>query len=166
MFSGQFQTTVDPDIGPNVLSGKVTGLAVLDPTEKPPAGERSMLLETGDPFNIRLRWELFGPSVWVVGGYWHVQAFIASIDGTNPPGCGPLGSSVSIPVAITGDPTKFEYVFTVPGTTITQDGLYQITAVINHTPSGAAATSTSYTEMVGFAESGPVKFTTTLAESN
>ena len=44
-----------------------------------------------------------------------------------------------------------------------QPGVYQLTAVINHSPDGNPA---HLTEMVGFAESGPVKFTTTPDESN
>ena len=43
------------------------------------------------------------------------------------------------------------------------DGVYQLTAVINHSPDGNPA---NLTEIVGFAESGPVKYTTTIAESN
>ena len=56
----------------------------------------------------------------------------------------------------------YTYTFDVAANSVT-DGVYQLTAVINHSPDGNPA---HLTEMVGFAESGPVKFTTTTAESN
>jgi len=56
----------------------------------------------------------------------------------------------------------YSFTFNVPGSSVT-DGVYQLTLVINHSPDG---NPNNLTEMVGFAESGPVKFTTTIAESN
>src|SRR5260370_28935944 len=68
---------------------------------------------------------------------------------------------VGIPVA----PTLLTYTFQVPPNKV-REGIYRLTAVINHTPAGAPPNSTSYTQMAGFAESSPVQFTTTPAESN
>jgi hypothetical protein len=164
MFSGQFQTPADPDIGPGILTGTITGMTVLDPTESYPPGEKTSLLEPDDPFNVQLDWKLSGPLVWVVGGTWHLRLFIDDVDGVGPTH-GQLGSTVNIPVVITGDPTPFSYTFQVAANTV-KEGVYRLTAVINHTPAGAPANSTYYTEMVGFAESSPVDFTKTPAESN
>jgi len=164
MFSGQFQTPADPDIAPGILTGTVTGMTVLDPTESYPPGEKTTILEPDDQFNVQLDWKLFGPVVWVVGGTWHLRLFIDDIDGQGPTH-GQLGSTVAMPVVITGDPTLFTYTFQVPPNKV-KEGIYRLTAVINHTPAGAPPNSTSYTEMAGFAESSPVQFTTTPAESN
>ena len=64
--SGSLQTTVTDTGVSNILDGHVTGLDVLDPTEK---NEKTALLEGDDEFDVRLRWELDGAATTVVGGY-------------------------------------------------------------------------------------------------
>jgi hypothetical protein len=67
LVNASFQTPFT-DVGPGLLDGTVTGLTVFDPTEDYPPGEKTMLLETDDPFNVQLDWKLSGRGVWVVGG--------------------------------------------------------------------------------------------------
>lgn len=162
MFTGQFQTPADPDIGPGILTGTITAMIVRDTTESYPPGETTSLLEPDDSFSVELDWQLAGPLVWVVGGYWCLGLFIDDIDGVGTTS-GPL--STPAPFAVpptTSDPMTYTYTFDVPANSVTE-GVYQLTAVINHSPDGDP---NNLTEMVGFAESGPVKFTTTTAESN
>jgi len=100
--------------------------------------------------------------VWVVGGFWVLGLFIDDIDGVGTTS-GPLSAPAVIPVPpTTSDPMTYTFTFNIPANSVT-DGVYQLTAVINHSPDGNPA---NLTEMVGFAESGPVKYTTTIAESN
>jgi hypothetical protein len=155
MFTGSFQTPADPDIGPGILTGTITDLIVRDTSEPPAPGEKTSLLEPDDPFSVEIDWQLAGPLVWVVG------LFIDDIDGVGQTS-GQLGAA-TIPVPPTvSDPMPYSFTFDVPGNSVT-DGVYQLTLVINHSPDG---NPNNLTEMVGFAESGPVKFTTTIAESN
>ena len=53
--------------------------------------------------------------------------------------------------------------FDVPANSVAA-GVYQLVVTINHSPQGGPLGK--LTEMVGFAESTPVKFTSTPAESN
>jgi hypothetical protein len=163
MFTGSFQTPADPDIGPGILTGTITALVVRDTTEKFPPGETTSLLEPDDSFSVEIDWQLAGPLVWVVGGFWHLGLFIDDIDGVGPTS-GPLVTPTPIiPVPpTTSDPMPYSFTFNVPGGTVA-DGVYQLTVVINHSPDGNPG---HLTEMVGFAESGPVMFATTPDESN
>jgi hypothetical protein len=161
MFTGQFQTPADPDIGPGILTGTITGMTIRDTTESFPPGETTSLLEPDDTFSVEIDWQLAGSLVWVVGGSWHLGLFIDDIDGVGQTS-GQLSAAI-IPVPpTTSDPMPYVFTFNVAANTVT-DGVYQLTAVINHSPDGNPA---HLTEMVGFAESGPVKFTTTPDESN
>jgi hypothetical protein len=162
MFNGSFQTPADPDIGPGILTGTITAMIVRDTTEKYPPGEVTSLLEPDDTFSVELDWNLAGPLVWTVGGYWHLGLFIANIDGAGPT-TGSLSSPAPFPVPPTSsDPMDYAYTFNIPANAV-KPGVYQLTAVINHSPDGNPA---HLTEMVGFAESGPVKVTETPDESN
>jgi hypothetical protein len=162
MFTGQFQTPADPDIGPGILTGTITAMTVRDTTESFPPGETTSLLEPDDTFSVEIDWQLAGSLVWIVGGFWHLGLFIDDIDGVGTTS-GPISSPAPIPVPpTTSDPMKYVYTFDIPANTVTP-GVYQLTAVINHSPDGNPA---HLTEMVGFAESGPVKFTSTPDESN
>jgi len=156
--SGSLQTTVTDTGQPNILDGHVTGLHVLDPTEN---NEQTSLLEVDDEFDVVLSWKLTGNSTPVVGGYWIVALYSDDIDGQ-----GLMTGLIAGPdqVSITGgvSPLKFEHKFTVSPPT-PQVGLYQLTAVINHSPTGDP---TKLSEMFGYAESTPIMITQTVVETN
>jgi hypothetical protein len=161
MFTGNFQTPADPDIGPGILTGTITAMIVRDTSEAPAPGEVTSLLEPDDPFSVELDWNLAGPLVWTVGGYWVLGLYIDDIDGVGTTS-GPLAPQVVVPVPpTTSDPMSYTYTFNIAANSVT-DGVYQLTAVINHS---SDANPAHLTEMVGFAESGPVKFTTITAET-
>jgi hypothetical protein len=157
LFNSSFQTPLTDTAAPNALAGAVTAMRVIDPTE----GEDTALLEVDDPTNVRLDWQLTGAATPVVGGSWLVELFIDDVDGVGQTS-GSLGASG--PIAITGgiSPLNFTHTFNIPANSV-RVGLYQLSATINQSPVG---NPNLLTEMIGFAQSLPVKFTTTVVESN
>jgi hypothetical protein len=131
-----------------ILEGKVTGLKVLDPTEHK---EKTSLLEVDDPFDVELTWELKGAATTVTGGAWVVTLYSNDIDGV-----GTMTGKIAGPaiVHITGGvgPLEFKHLFKVKPP-IPKVGLYQLTATINHSPTGDPA---KLSEMFGYAESTPI----------
>ena len=140
-----------------ILDASITGLAVLDPTEN---NEPTLLLEPDDPFLVQVSWQLSGAGLCSLGGTWQVALYIDDIDGVGPT-AGQLGSTILVPVV--GCQSNYSVTFSIPANSVA-DGVYQLVVTINHSPQGGPATS--LTENVGFAESPPIKFTTTVAESN
>ena len=146
--SGAMETPVTDFHVHGILEGKVTGLKVLDPTEHK---EKTSLLEVNDPFDVQLTWELDGAATTVTGGAWVVTLYSNDIDGV-----GLMTGKIAGPaiVHITGGvgPLKFEHLFKVKPPT-PKVGLYQLTATINHSPTGNPA---KISEMFGYAESTPI----------
>jgi hypothetical protein len=155
--SGALETPVTdfPDRG--ILDGTVTSLKILDPTEHK---EKTSLLEVNDPFDVELRWELKGAATTVTGGSWIVTLYSNDMDGVGQM-TGPIDGPHN--VAITGGvaPLKFEHVFHVRPPT-PKVGLYQLTATINHSPTGNPRKTS---EMFGYAESTPIDIRDVTVES-
>jgi len=147
--SGSLQTTVTDTGVPKILDGQVTGLDVLDPTEN---NEQTSLLEVDDEFDVVLSWELTGNSTPVVGGYWIVSLYSDDMD----------GQGLMTGLIAGTSPLKFQHKFTVSPPK-PQVGLYQLTAVINESPTG---NPNQLTEMFGYAESTPIMITKTVVETN
>src|SRR6202035_5856398 len=107
--SGSLQTAVTDTGVVNILDGQVTGLDVLDPTEK---NEKTSLLEVDDEIDVVLRWELTGNSTPVVGG-----SSIAALYSDDMDGQGLMNGLIAGPdiVPITGgvSPLDFQHKFTV-----------------------------------------------------
>lgn len=158
--SGSLQTPATDALGsPNlVLDGKVTGMDVLDPTEN---NEKTALLEVDDEFDVQVRWELDGFATTVVGGSWIVSLYSDDMDGVGGMK-GPIGGTAIIPIVGGPSPLLFQYTFKVLPPT-PQVGIYKLTAVINHSPTG---NPNQLTEMFGFAESTPVDIRQTVVETN
>ena len=156
--SGSLQTTVTDAGVSDILDGQVTGLDVLDPTER---NEKTSLLEVDDEFDVVLSWQLTGNSTPVVGGSWIVALYSDDMDGQ-----GQMTGLIAGPdtVSITGgvSPLKFEHKFTVSRPK-PQVGLYQLTAVINHSPTSDPK---KLSEMFGYAESTPIMINKTVVETN
>jgi hypothetical protein len=148
--SGSLQTpATDPLGSPNaVLDGKVTGIDVLDPTEN---NEKTMLLEVDDEFDVQLTWELDGAATTALGGSWIVSLYSNDMDGVGVMK-GLIAGPDVIPIVGGTSPLTFQHTFHVLPPT-PQVGLYKLTAVINHSPTG---NPNQLTEMFGFAESTPV----------
>jgi hypothetical protein len=156
--SGSLQTPVTDFAVAGILDGQVTAMDVLDPTEN---NEKTSLLEVDDEFDVVLSWQLTGNSTPVVGGSWIVALYSDDMDGQ-----GLMSGLIAGPdiVQITGgvSPLKFEHKFTVSPPK-PQVGLYQLTAVINHSPTGDPK---KLSEMFGYAESTPIMITKTVVETN
>ena len=154
--SGALQTPATDFGAPAILDGKVTGLKVLDPTEHK---ERTSLLEVDDEFDVQITWELTGAATPVLGGSWVVTLYSDDMDGV-----GLMTGRIAGPdtVAITGGvpPLKFEHTFQIRKPT-PKVGLYQLTATINHSPTGNPK---RVTEMFGYAESTPIDITDVVVE--
>ena len=156
-FQTSFQTFAT-DFGiKGILDATVTGLTVLDPTEK---DESVLLLEEDDAFAVKVDWQWTGAALCSVGGTWQVALFIDDIDGVGPTS-GQLGATQNIPVV--GCQKNYTARFNIPANTV-KPGLYQFVVSINHSPQGLPLTK--LTENVGYAQSSPIKFTVTVAESN
>jgi len=156
--SGSLQTTVtDTGVG-NILDGHVTGLDVLDPTEN---NEKASLLEVDDEFDVVLSWKLTGNSTPVVGGSWIVALYSDDIDGQGQM-TGLIAGPDIIPITGGVSPLTFKYKFHVSPPT-PKLGLYQLIAVIKHSPTGDPA---KLSEMFGYAESTPIMITKTVVETN
>jgi len=156
--SGSLQTTMTDSGLSGYLDGQVTGMDVLDPTE---GNERTSLLEDDDEFDVQLTWQLTGSSTPVVGGTWIVALYSDDIDGQGQM-TGLIAGPDQVPITGGVSPLQFEYKFTVP-TPTPQVGLYQLTAVINHSPTGDP---NKLSEMFGYAESTPIMITRTVVETN
>jgi hypothetical protein len=160
--SKSFQTP-DTDTGvPNLLDGLVTQLDVQDPTEN---NETTNLIEPDEPTDVVVNWTLAGVNVPTTGGTWEVALYIDDIDGVGPTS-GQLGATQAVPVtAGPGAPPgpQGPVTFHVPANAI-GEGVYQLVVTINHRAQGFPPGS--LTEMVGFAESTPIKVTRTPVEIN
>jgi hypothetical protein len=146
--SGALQTPVTDFNVLGILDGKVTSMAVLDPTEN---NEKTSLLEVDDEFDVRLKWELSGAATPILGGYWVVTLYSKNMDGE-----GKMQGRIAGPAIfqIVGQPgkVKFEHTFHIAPPEPKQ-GLYKLTATINHSPTGDPK---KLSEMFGYAESTPV----------
>jgi hypothetical protein len=156
--SGSLQTPLTDFNLPAALDGQVTGIDVLDPTEN---DEKTSLLETDDEFDVVLSWQLTGAATPIVGGYWVVSLYSDDMDGVGAM-TGLISGPAVIPITGSVEPLKFEYRFQVPPP-VPQEGLYKLTATINHSPTGDPAL---VSEMFGFAEATPVKITNAVVETN
>jgi len=139
-----------------ILDGQVTGMDVLDPTEN----EKISLLETDDEFDVVLSWQLTGAATPVVGGSWIVTLYSDDMDGVGTM-TGPRGTA-TIPITGGVTPLTFSYTFKV-SPPVPKVGVYKLTAVINHSPTGNPA---QLDEMFGFAESTPIQITDPVIESS
>ena len=148
--SGSLQTPATGALGsPNaVLDGRVTGIDVLDPAEN---NAKTTLLEVGNEFDVLVTWELDGAATAVLGGSWIVSLYSNDMDGVGTM-TGLIGGPDVIPVVGGTSPLAFHHTFHVSPPT-PKVGLYKLTAVINHSPTG---NPWRITDMFGFAESTPI----------
>jgi hypothetical protein len=158
--SGSLQTPATDALGsPNaVLDGKVTGMDVLDPTEN---NEKTTLLEVDDEFDVQVTWELDGAATTVLGGSWIVSLYSNDMDGVGTMK-GLIGGPDIVPIVGGTSPLAFHHTFHVSPPT-PRVGLYKLTAVINHSPTGNPQ---RLTEMFGFAESSPIDIGRITVETN
>ena len=162
-FQTSFQTFATDSGVAGILDAKITGFTVLDPTEN---NEATLVVETDDPYHVKVDWQVTGAATCSLGGTWQVSLFINSVDGQAGATHGQRGTTAFIPVV--GCQQNYSHTFSELANSV-QPGLYQFVASINHSPQGATAPpplSLQLTENAGFAQSSPVKFTPIVRESN
>jgi hypothetical protein len=157
LVSSALQTQWTDTTAPDSLAGKVTSMQVLDSTE---AKEKTALLELGEPFAVRVTWELTGPGTPAVGGYWILDLYSDDIDGVGTMVMPSLQEKIHIVGGVS--PLKYRHTFHVPGK-VSREGVYQLTATISHSPTGDP---NKVSEMFGYAESSPIRIAKTVVESN
>jgi len=150
-----FSTPLTETGAADALTGKITGARIFDPAE---SNEPTRILETDDPCEVEVTWQLSGSAVYVVGGTWHAELYLDQIDGSRQVKIGP----VNVPVNITGDPTPFDASCHVPPGTV-EEGVYKLVALITHSGTGE---SNELTGMGGDVEIGTVQFLSPEVESN
>jgi hypothetical protein len=156
--SGSLQTPVtDFNVG-GILDGQVTGMDVLDATER---NEKTQLLEVDDEFDVQLSWRLTGAATPVVGGSWVVTLYSDDMDGIGTM-TGRIAGPAIVPIVGAVTPLTFQHTFKVRPPT-PKEGLYKLTATISHSPTGDPA---KLSEMFGYAESTPIDIRKTVVESN
>lgn len=158
--TSQLQTPLDDLGGGGVaLAGSVLSdpMMVLDEE-----GEKTLLIETGDPFKVTVKFELTGFLVPFISGVWTVTLYSSNIDGTGTK-VGKLGiQQVSAPGA---QLSPADFSATIPVSTAAGDaGVYQLTATIGFAPTGAPAGQGS--EMYGFVETPPIQIQDTVLDTN
>lgn len=162
-FQTSFQTFATDFGVSGILDAKITGFTVLDPTEK---NEPVLVVETDDPYLVKVDWQVTGAATCSLGGTWQVSLYINSVDGQTGATHGQLGSTAMIPVV--GCQQKYSHTFSELANSV-QAGLYQFVVSINHSPQGATTPpplDLQLTENAGFAQSSPVKFTPIVKETN
>jgi hypothetical protein len=119
---------------PHPLDASITA-DVFDPTEiVGGAPERIRIVETTDPWVVKVEWCICGPFAAALCGCWCVQFFIDDIDGVGTTH-GLLGSArVSVdsqPIVQVDDTSQrcYEYTFTFPAGSVTP-GVYNLVVVI------------------------------------
>jgi hypothetical protein len=156
--SSSFQTQLTDSGVAGILDAKVTAMDVLDPAEN---NEKTSLLEADDEFDVRLTWQLTGTATPVISGAWIVSLYSENIDGIGEM-TGLISGPAIIPITGGPSPLTFQHTFKV-APPIPKEGLYRLTATLNHSPTGDPA---KISEMFGYAESTPIQIRKFVVETN
>jgi len=135
--------------GPQGVAGSIS-VKPLDPASP---GTTPYIIETKNPFEVLVEWEIHGPTAPFVGGEWQLRLFIDPVDGLastqgqlGPAALVPLGSPPSPP-----SPRPYSHTFQFGRNTVTK-GVYHMTAVLTYDNGGAQL------EMAAFAEIPFIEF--------
>jgi hypothetical protein len=141
---------------PPPLSGSGPNLQVLDP-----GGTPNTIIDTDDPFKLRVTWSVNQPGASLLGGQWTVVGYAESIGPGQEKRIGnPASLAVSAGVPAAG-PARLEYSVDIDvpanellaeepsGSGQNSSGVYKLTAIVVHQNFGGP------TVLAGFVE-GPV----------
>lgn len=134
---------------PPALSGSGPNVQLLDS-----GGAPATIIDTGDPFALRVTWSVDQPGASLLGGQWLVRAYAESI---GPGQEQQLGAAVQINVAagvpgggaLTYTATVSVAANTLAAETATSSGVYKLVVIVTHQNFGGP------TILAGFSE-GPV----------
>jgi hypothetical protein len=133
---------------PPPLSGSGPSLQVLDP-----GGAPNTIIDTDDPFKLRVRWAVDQPGASLLGGQWLVAGYAESI---GPGQEKQLGQAVPKPVSQGvpgGPPARLEYEvdIDVPAGTLQAEGpnssgVYKLAVIVTHQNFGGPTVLAAFVE--------------------
>jgi hypothetical protein len=132
--------------------GKMS-ILVLDPFD--PATPHNVI-ETADPWAIKVDWEISGPTAGLMGGTWFVTAYLDDRDG-EATFTGRVAPTIELKVNSQPSaplPRKYSVVIDVPAKKVTE-GLYDLTVAILYENTGLPGTDKGIKHSVAGFSDGP-----------
>lgn len=130
---------------PMSLAGALSAV-LIDPGQAP-----ATIVKTTDPFRVHADWFVNGPAAAIMGGDWHLRAYLESI---GPGFEGQIGPTVNVPVATTPPlplPRNYHADINVAAGAVPA-GTYKLVTVLLYTNGGFP------NEIAGFSEGPLVQF--------
>ena len=114
------------------LFGTLDPVVVEDPDEP---GTPEVIIQEDDPFRIAVKWSIGGEAAPMLGGTWHVNAYLDDIDGVGP--SSGLVASADVPLGPNNgiNPRPYSVVMDVPANKV-KAGLYELTVAITYDNGG------------------------------
>lgn len=139
------------------LQGSGPNVQLIDP-----GGAPATIIDTGNPFTLRIDWSVLEPGAGLLGGRWVVRAYAESLGPGQEKQIGPTRNvNVSSFTPVAGPPASRRYTTDVvvgageleaESDAPQRSGVYKLVVIVTHeNPAGAA----NATEVAGFSE-GPV----------
>ena len=128
-------------------------IMVVDPFD--PATPQNVI-ETADPWQINVNWEISGPTAGLMGGTWFVTAYLDDRDG-EATFSGRVANTVEIKVNSQPSaplPRQYSTVISVPAGKVSP-GLYELTVAILYENTGAPGTDKGIKHSVAGFSDGP-----------
>jgi hypothetical protein len=129
-------------------------ILVVDPFD--PATPNNVI-ETADPWQINVDWEISGPTAGLMGGTWFVTAYLDDRDG-EATFSGRVADTIEVKVNTAPSaplPRKYSTVISVPAGKVTP-GLYDLTVAILYENTGAPGTDKGIKHPVAGFSDGPI----------
>ena len=149
-----FITPATDTPAPNSFAGSIS-VSVIDKDENEPV----RIVESTDPFTVRVDWCICGQVIQPVAGCWNVKLFINRIDGEAGPTRGQLGPTKhaqvdSVPL-VRVPPESFQRCYSLPfnfgGNTVVP-GVYSLLAIVTLSTISCAQPGPLVGDLLGYAE--------------
>jgi hypothetical protein len=150
-----FITAATDTPAPGSFAGGIT-VSVIDASEN----ESARILESADPFRVRVEWCICGQLIQPIAGCWNVSLYIDDIDGGTPRTTGQLGATkhvdvTSVPIQPAPPPESFKRCYSLdfpfPGNTVI-NGVYDLVAVITLSTGSCAQPGPLVGDLLGYAQ--------------
>jgi len=129
-------------------------ILVVDPFDQ---STPNNVIETADPWQINVDWEISGPTAGLMGGTWFVTAYLDDRDG-EATFSGRVADTIEVKVNTAPSaplPRKYSTVISVPANKVTP-GLYDLTVAILYENTGAPGTDKGIKHSVAGFSDGPI----------
>jgi hypothetical protein len=149
-----FITPATDTLAPNSFAGSIA-VSVIDKDENEPV----RILESTDPFTVRVDWCICGQVIQAVAGCWNVRLFINRIDGEAGPTRGQLGPTEhaqvdSVPL-VRVPPESFQRCYSLPfnfRANAVVPGVYSLVAIVTLSTVSCAQPGPLVGDLLGYAE--------------